>query len=392
MFYPDSTSSGGGASPHAPRSQPQSARGGARPHRAGSAATAALPPPASAQPSRPGSSSYSGPAASFPDDGGAAAGAPGAARVLFSCCKGETHTHRTGFKQLFRRLRSGYRPEKLAAPEHLSPEVLLGGPSAGPAVLVLGCPTQPLSAQECGAIGSLLAAGGGLLVVLSEGGERGPPAGSNSSGGAGSNINYLLEQYGIAANPDAVLRTSFHKYMHPKEALVVDGVLNRALLGGGGGGGGKDDAGDASGGGGDDGDAGARGGYVRSASVGGGGLKPGGDAGGLQFVYPHGCTLTVQAPAVALLSSGRICYPMQRPLAAAWEGPPGPGGARGGRLLVFGSAQLFDDAWLDREANGRLMEWAFKWLRPVGGGAAPAGGVLRGAAAGRMRPLLVDTA
>lgn len=30
-------------------------------------------------------------------------------RVVFSCCKAETHTHKQGFKQLFRRLRSMYR-------------------------------------------------------------------------------------------------------------------------------------------------------------------------------------------------------------------------------------------------------------------------------------------
>jgi hypothetical protein len=81
-------------------------------------------------------------------------------------------------------------------------------------------------------------------------------------------------------------------------------------------------------------------------------------------VYPRGCTLAVQRPAVPVLSSGRMCYPMQRPLAAAWEAPPGGGG---GRVLVLGSAAVFGDEWLDREENARLADWAFKWLRPVGG-------------------------
>ncbi len=39
---------------------------------------------------------------------------------------------------------------------------------------------------------------------------------------------------------------------------------------------------------------------------------------GIEFVYPYGCTLSVQRPAVPVLSSGRIAYPMSRPLAAAW--------------------------------------------------------------------------
>jgi len=249
-------------------------------------------------------------------------------RVLFSCCKGETHTHRSGFKQLFRRLRAAYRPEKLDAADDLHPEVLLGAGGAAPAVLVLGCPTERFSASECGAITQLVTGGGGLLVLLGEGGEA----------AGGTNINYILEQFGIAANPDAVLRTSHYKYMHPKEALVVDGVLNRSVL-------------------------------MGTAAAGTGGSSSSSKQAaafasrdGLQFVYPFGCTLSVQRPAVAVLSSGKICYPMQRPLAAAWEAQPGSGG---GRLLVLGAAQAFDDQWLDKEDNARLMDWVFKWLRPV---------------------------
>lgn len=32
------------------------------------------------------------------------------------------------------------------------------------------------------------------------------------------------------------------------------------------------------------------------------------------LVYPHGPTLTVQAPAAAILSSGMIAYPVNRPI------------------------------------------------------------------------------
>ncbi|GBF92313.1 hypothetical protein Rsub_05515 [Raphidocelis subcapitata] len=261
--------------------------------------------------------------------GGQPEAPPSSARVLFSCCKGETHTHRAGFKQLFRRLRAAYRPEKLEAAADLHPEVLLGPGGASPAVLVLGCPTQRFTSAECDALARLVAGGGGLLVMLREGGEA----------GAGTNLNYVLEQLGVAANPDSVLRAAHHKYMHPKEAFVTDGVLNRSVLQDGGGA------------------------AVASPDPSGKprGSKAGGVSGGLAFVYPRGCTLAVQPPAVPLLSSGRVCYPMQRPLAAAWEAQPGGGG---GRVLVLGSAAVFDDAWLDREGNARLADWAFKWLRP----------------------------
>jgi hypothetical protein len=72
--------------------------------------------------------------------------------------------------------------------------------------------------------------------MLSEGGEL----------AAHSNINFLLEEYGIACNPgilqfslffnfqsilnsDSVIRTVFYKYFDPKEAYVSNGVLNRSL-------------------------------------------------------------------------------------------------------------------------------------------------------------------
>ena len=36
-----------------------------------------------------------------------------------------------------------------------------------------------------------------------------------------------------------------------------------------------------------------------------------------------------------------------------------------GKLAVLGSAEMFDDAWLDREDNARVMDWVFRWLRRV---------------------------
>ena len=38
-----------------------------------------------------------------------------------------------------------------------------------------------------------------------------------------------MEEYGIMVNNDAVVRTSYYKYFHPKECLVQNGVLNRAV-------------------------------------------------------------------------------------------------------------------------------------------------------------------
>lgn len=38
------------------------------------------------------------------------------------------------------------------------------------------------------------------------------------------------------------------------------------------------------------------------------------DGTGVDFVFPYGATLSVAKPAVPILSSGKIAYPMNRPL------------------------------------------------------------------------------
>ncbi len=36
-------------------------------------------------------------------------------------------------------------------------------------------------------------------------------------------------RFGIAINNDSVVRTVFHKYLHPKEVFISNGVLNLGL-------------------------------------------------------------------------------------------------------------------------------------------------------------------
>ena len=58
-----------------------------------------------------------------------------------------------------------------------------------------------------------------MLVLMYEGGEEKLP----------TNINFLLEQWGIFAKPDAIVRCSYDRYLHPKEALVNDGIVNKSF-------------------------------------------------------------------------------------------------------------------------------------------------------------------
>jgi len=77
--------------------------------------------------------------------------------------------------------------------------------------------------------------GGSILLTLNEGGE----------GRQMTNINTFLKNYGVEVNDgnidfflnnyfrfffaDSVIRAAYYKYFYPKEALILDGVLNRAV-------------------------------------------------------------------------------------------------------------------------------------------------------------------
>lgn len=83
----------------------------------------------------------------------------------------------------------------------------------------------------------------------------------------------------------------------------------------------------------------------------------------LIYVYPYGASLNVQRPAIPLMSSGSISYPMNRPTAAVWEAETvSELGAQRGRLVVIGSVEIFGDDWLDKEENGKVCDLLISWL------------------------------
>ena len=136
-------------------------------------------------------------------------------------------------------------------------------------VFVLPGPREKFSETEINHMKKYLEGGGSILVMLGEGGEK----------RFGTNINFLLEEYGIMVNNDAVVRTNYYKYFHPKECLVQNGVLNRAV-------------------------AEAAGKVVPGLVV-----DEGVDPQALSFLYPYGATLNVARPATAVLSTGSISFP-----------------------------------------------------------------------------------
>lgn len=139
----------------------------------------------------------------------------GQAVVLIGAARKEAHTVKHGWRQLFRRLRTQFKPGVLDGPARA--DVLRGA-----AVVAFGAPRERLDPDEIAALQRFVAQdGGGLLLCAGEGGDA----------RAGSNLNELLEALGagVTVNADSVVRTVYHKYPHPKEVLVSDGVLNREI-------------------------------------------------------------------------------------------------------------------------------------------------------------------
>ena len=87
-------------------------------------------------------------------------------------------------------------------------------------LLLLGGPRLPFTAQELQDVRAYIESGGSVFVAMAEGGES----------RASTNINAMLEQLGISVNTDSVIRKSFYKYLHPKEAFVGNGCLNKDLV------------------------------------------------------------------------------------------------------------------------------------------------------------------
>lgn len=150
-----------------------------------------------------------------------------------------------------------------------------------------------------------------------------------------TNINAMLEQVGISVNSDSVIRKAFHKYLHPKEAFIGNGCLNDELV--------KAAAGKK-----EQEDENKPGKYSKKYRDTKDELANRDENGGLKFVYPYGSSINVRKPGFALLSSGPISFPANRPVSAFYMSP------KRGKLLVIGSMQFFHDDFFEKEDNQKI--------------------------------------
>ena len=161
--------------------------------------------------------------------------------------------------------------------------------------------------------------GGNLLIIQGEQGD----ANSNT------NLNDLIKDYGITFHGDSVVRTSYYKYFHPKQCFIdtltvhpgflktiknirkmkkIDLMDDDELL--------------------DDNDD---------------------DDCPLKIVYPFGQSLDIdpkRANISTLFTSGKIAYPLNRPLCAVTTSR-----TTRGKLCVFGSINFFNNNYIDKEEN-----------------------------------------
>jgi intraflagellar transport protein 52 len=244
--------------------------------------------------------------------------------ILFNASKGETHNAKKNFCLLARKLRSS------AKIKHNKKELgynLLKGCK----LLVLGDPRESFLNDELQSLRTYINEGGSALIFASEGGQQSNP-GCN-------NMNELLKDFGICVDNSSVMRAVYHKYHHPKQALIANGIVQPEI------GEEKDtplnfDTGHVS---------------PRPQDV----IDE--PTTSLSFVYPNGTTLIVQSPAITLLSSGSTSYPVDCPIAAAWEGDK-VGSRPAGKLVVLGSADIFSDSWIEKEENNQLCEVILRFL------------------------------
>lgn len=236
--------------------------------------------------------------------------------VLFDASHKERYSLETGggLKKVKARLRA-----KGLDAKSLKDEVTPASLSAARVVAIVG-PRSKFTQNEVDALKGFMEEGGSILITLGEGGES-----TNDT-----NINYFLEDFGIAINNDAIVRSAYHKRPHPKECIVSAGVLNREINK-------------------------AAGKFVPGTTPAGEGPDA---SDGLTFLYPYGATLSVNKPAVPVLSSGTVSLPVNRPVLAFYETKNGSGG----RLAVLGSSDFLKDKFVDQEDNLKVFDVLMQWL------------------------------
>ena len=234
--------------------------------------------------------------------------------VAFDSSKGEENHPGSTYKKFYRHLRA----KQCKTVVHT--EDLVSDKLKDYNVLVIASPMEDFNEEEVEALKAYLEVGGSIAYFASEGEDRTPLP----------NVNKFLEDYGMKYESDCVVRTSYYKYLHPKHAYISCGTMHETLMSS------RANPKDSS---------------IENMEE-------------LKFVYPNGCTIDVESPAVPILMSSPTSFPVNRPIAGAWEEEhsPATGDEKRGRMIVIGSSNIFADEWVGKEDNMKLLEIIFSFL------------------------------
>ena len=197
-------------------------------------------------------------------------------------------------------------------------------------LFVIGEPKALFTPDEINILKQYLESGGNLLIIEGEQGDA-----KNNT-----NLNEFLKEYGLQFHGDSVVRTSFYKYFHPKQCLIdtltvhpgflrtIKSIKKTKKIDLIGDEMGKDDDDD--------------------------------DDCPLKILYPFGQSIDIDPKKQnisTLFTSGKIAFPMNRPLCAVTTSK-----STKGKLCVLGSINFLDNSYIDKEENMKVIDGLIKWL------------------------------
>lgn len=197
-------------------------------------------------------------------------------------------------------------------------------------ILIIVGPRSNYSDKELNDIEKYLEDGGNVFIALGEGGDP-----KNCT-----NINdFLKKSYEVAFHDDTVVRTSFYKYLHPKECYIEDTkfhpeleksiikpIKKRKMMN-------NEDLLDMN-------------------------FEEDNDESKLKIVYPYGCSLiSISNKISCLFTSGLISYPLKRPLCMALTSK-----SKKGKMVLIGSERFIDDEFFDKEDNKKIIVSLYKFI------------------------------
>ena len=195
-------------------------------------------------------------------------------------------------------------------------------------IFIIGEPKSLFTPEEIEILKKYFEEGGNLLIMQGEGGDT-----KNNT-----NLNDFLKEYNIHFHSDSVVRTSYYKYLHPKECYIdtlkvhpdflrtiknINKKKKIDLLN-------NDDNDD------DD------------------------DDSLLKIIYPFGQSIDYEKNSknvACVFNSGIITYPLNRPLCVCANSKSGKG-----KLCLIGSVKFIDNDYIDKEENRKVIDGLLRWL------------------------------